>query len=276
MSAPRKWKGNVLGILCAAASLVPVVGAGADGLTLARDGKSDYVIVVPDRATPVENTAAAELRHLLEQVTGATWQVAAERTAPADAPRVVVGDGALTRKLLPDLDVRKLAPDAIVVKTVGRDLVLVGHPRRGTLYAVYTFLEDTVGVRWWTMDEATVPRRPTLVIPRLDVAYAPKVRDRATRYLQLSDGCFTSHSRVTKQEQRQMGVFSTRLRLNGHDHYSIPAEYGGPNGLVGWVHTFYQINGLLPPKKYFKEHPDWYSLVKGKRVNLHGQLCLTN
>ncbi len=62
-----------------------------------------------------------------------------------------------------------------------------------------------------------------------------------------------------------MGIFSARLRLNGHDHYSIPDEYGGPNGLIGWVHTFYQINGLLPPSKYFDKHPEWYSLINGER-----------
>ncbi|MHB8897469.1 MAG: DUF4838 domain-containing protein [Thermoguttaceae bacterium] len=73
-----------------------------------------------------------------------------------------------------------------------------------------------------------------------------------------------------------MGIFSARMRLNGHDHYTIPEEYGGPNGLVGWVHTFYQINGLLPPEKYFDQHPHWYSQVGGKRKKEHSQLCLTN
>ena len=252
------------------------VAAAADGLTLARDGESDYVIVIPGEVTLVEQTAARELSDHLAEVTGARLPVVTDVAASVDAPRVVVGHGALTEELLPDLDVRRLASDAIVIKTVGRDLVLVGHPRRGTLYAVYTFLEDTVGIRWWTMSETTIPRCPTLSIPRLDVTYAPKVSDRATRYLQLSDGCFTSHSTVTKQEQHDMGVFSARLKLNGHDHYSIPADYGGPNGLVGWVHTFYQINALLPPRKYFEDHPKWYSLVKGKRTGKRGQLCLTN
>ena len=276
MQRTQKPTGRLRSIVLAASSFSAVAAAATDGLTLARDGKSEYVIVVPDTLAPVEKTAADELRDHLASVTGATLPVVAEAAAPFGAPRVVVGHGPLTKELLPDLDVRKLAPDAIVIKTVGRDLVLVGHPRRGTLYAAYTFLEDTVGVRWWTLGEARIPRRRTLVIPQLDVTYAPRVPDRATRYLQLSDGCFTSHSTVTKQEQRDMGVFSVRLRLNGHDHYSIPTEYGGPNGLVGWVHTFYQINGLLPPRKYFEAHPKWYSLVKGKRTAQHGQLCLTN
>ncbi len=254
---------------CTAAS------AGA-GLPLAHQGQSDYVIVLPDQATPVEQTAARELREHLAGVTGAELPIVREAQAPAGRPRIVVGDGATARALLPDFDPAQLSPDAIVIKTVGRDLVLAGHPRRGTLYAVYTFLEDTVGVRWWTATETHLPKRPTLDVPPLDVAYAPKIPDRATRYLELSDGCFTNHSLVTEEEQRTMGVFATRMRLNGHDLYSIPEEYGGPNGLVGWVHTFYQINGLLPVDKYFDQHPEWYSLIDGKRRRSRSQLCLTN
>lgn len=247
-----------------------------DALTLVREGTSDYVITVPDKATPVEKTAARELQQYLAEATGATLPVVTEAEAPRDRPRVAVGDGAVTRKLLGGLSPDSLAPDAIVIRTAGRDLVLVGHPRRGTLYAVYAFLEDTVGIRWWTATETYVPKRPTLSVPPLDVVYHPKIIDRATRYLELSDGCFTDHSLVTEDEQRAMGIFSARLRLNGHDHYSIPNEYGGPNGLIGWVHTFYQINGLLPVAQYFDQHPEWYSLIRGERQKEHSQLCLTN
>ncbi|NLF73392.1 MAG: DUF4838 domain-containing protein [Candidatus Anammoximicrobium sp.] len=266
-------------VICCASLLVAVatVVASADQeLTLSRDGQSEYVIVIPTEATPVEQTAARELREHLAQVTGATLPVVSAGKSANDKPRIVLGDGPLTRELLPGFEPAKLSPDAVVIKTVGRDLILAGHPRRGTLYAVYTFLEDTVGIRWWTASETHVPKQPTLRVPPLDVAYAPKVADRATRYLETSDGCFTNHSLVTEDEQRTMGVFSARLRLNGHDHYSIPDEYGGPNGLIGWVHTFYQINGLLPVEKYFDQHPEWYSLVKGERRKQYSQLCLTN
>ncbi|MDD4869746.1 MAG: DUF4838 domain-containing protein [Kiritimatiellae bacterium] len=246
-------------------------------LTLACDGKSDYLIVIPDKATVVERTAAGELQKYLAEVTGATLPIFTEANAPHGKPGVVVGNGTITSRLLAGLRPNSLGPDAIVIRTVGRDLILTGHPRRGTLYAVYTFLEDTVGIRWWTITESHIPKCPTLRIPPLDIVYHPKVIDRATRYLQLSDGCFvTKHPLVTAEEQRAMGIFSARLRLNGHDHYSIPNEYGGPNGLIGWVHTFYQINGLLPVAEYFDKHPEWYSLIKGERRKEHSQLCLTN
>ena len=253
-----------------------VMAFSAEELTLVREGKSDYLIVLPDKATPVEQTAARELQQHLARVTGATLPVVAEADSPRDKPRVAVGNSATARRLLAGLSLDSLSPDAIVIRTVGRDLVLAGHARRGTLHAVYTFLEDTVGIRWWTATEVHIPKCPTLRIAPLDVVYRPKVPDRATRYLELSDGCFTNHSLVTAEEQRAMGIFSSRLRLNGHDHYSIPEEYGGPNGLIGWVHTFYQINGLLPVAQYFDKHPEWYSLIKGERRKERSQLCLTN
>lgn len=261
--------------LAAAGLCFATVALADEGLTLVREGKSDYRIVLPDRATAVERTAAHELQQYLAQVTGASLPIVPE-AASGDKPRLVLGDGAVARRLLAGLSPGSLAPDAIVLRTVGRDLVLSGHSRRGTLYAVYTFLEDTVGIRWWTATEAYVPKRPTLRILPLDVVYRPRVIDRATRYLELSDGCFTDHSLVTGEEQRAMGIFSARMRLNGHDHYSIPEDYGGPNGLIGWVHTFYQINGLLPVAQYFDEHPEWYSLIQGERRKERSQLCLTN
>ncbi|MBU0638451.1 MAG: DUF4838 domain-containing protein [Planctomycetes bacterium] len=266
---------RTIGVLCMGCQMAAVAGEG-ESLTLCRDGASDCVIAIPPQATAVEQTAAAELRDYLARVTGATLPLISQAQAPADTPRIVVGDGPLTRRLLPDVQLAALAPDTIIMRTVGRDLVLCGHPRRGTLLAAITFLEDVVGVRWWTMTETFVPARPTLAIPTLAVSYTPPVLDRATRYLELSDGCFTNHKTVTPEEQRAMGVFASRLRLNGHDLYTIPPERGGANGLLGWVHTFYQINGLLPPGKHFKDHPEWYSLVDGKRRDANAQLCLTN
>jgi len=37
---------------------------------------------------------------------------------------------------------------------------------------------------------------------------------------------------------------------------SIPPEWGGCIRYKGFVHTFYP---LVPPDKYFAEHPEWYS-----------------
>ncbi len=39
------------------------------------------------------------------------------------------------------------------------------------------------------------------------------------------------------------------------------------------AHTF---NALVPPAKYFAQHPEYYSLVRGRRTSDRAQLCCTN
>ncbi len=227
----------------------------AAGQTLVRDGKSDYVIVLPAKPTAVETTAARELQEHLAQVTGATLAIRPEDQVPRDSLQIVLGGSARAKDLAPELDPNALGCDGIVIRTVGKNLILAGRPPRGTLYAVYTFLEDLVGCRWWTSTESFLPRRPTLDIPAQNVVYAPPLHYREVYY---SDA-FSS-------------PFAARLKLNGH-HQAIPAEYGGHERFVGFVHTFYP---LLPPDKYFAQHPEWYSEINGKRTVERAQLCLTN
>ncbi len=230
-------------------------GVQAADLTLATDGASDYVIVIANQADPVVQTAAKELQTHLAQATGATLPIVTVTEAPVERPQIVVGPSQRSKQLLPEMVPEQLGHDAIVIKTVDNNLVLVGQPPRGTLYAVYTFLEDVVGCRWWTSTESFVPKKPTLTIAAQDVSYAPKLRSRSAYYRDALEG-----------------VFSARLKLNGNAH-RVPEEYGGHYRFCMFVHTFFP---LLPPEKYFEQHPEWYSEIDGKRMQGRTQLCLTN
>ncbi|MCC7492844.1 MAG: DUF4838 domain-containing protein [Fimbriimonadaceae bacterium] len=227
-----------------------VVNAGP----LVSNGQSDYCLVTADQPAAADATAARELQAHLQAVTGASLPIRPASQAPP-TKRIVVGDSPLARRLAPEVDPAALRHDGIVLRTVGDDLLLLGRAPRGTLYAVYTFLEDVVGCRWWTATESYTPRRPTLELPALNINYAPALRTRETFY-----------------RDAQEGVFSARNKLNGHFHRVAP-DYGGHYSILGWCHTFYQ---LLPPEQYFAAHPEWYSELNGKRVAEGGQLCLAN
>ena len=51
---------------------------------------------------------------------------------------------------------------------------------------------------------------------------------------------------------------------------------------VNWKWDFHTFRELIPPAKYFRAHPEWFALVKGKRqgiADLSGhdsQLCTSN
>jgi hypothetical protein len=225
--------------------LIVVTPADA-AITLATDGKTDYVIVVAKGAIPAEHTAARELAEHLKLVTGAEFPIRAQANG---AKHILVGGKQ------PD----DLGADGIILRTTGDTLVLAGGRPRGALYAVCTFLEDIAGVRWWTSTESHVPKKPTLTVPDLDVRYVPPLRYREAYYVDVMRG--DGHA-----------VFASRLRLNGQ-HQSIPPERGGHYSLLGWCHTF---NSLVPANAHYAKHPEWFSLVNGKRVTDSAQLCLTN
>ena len=236
---------------------------------IASSGAAAAQIVVPASATPVEQNAARELQEHLGKVTGAPFEVVTE-SSPKSGPRLLVGNTAAARSLMPDFDPKAAAYDGIVLKTFGDDLILTGHPQRGALYAVYSFLEDSVGVRWWTSEETFIPHRPTLQLPVLDIRYAPKLRFRESYYLDSFNALFKT---------RLKGNFSSRTRYMLAPMEMIPDAYGGNHRLIHFkgrnsaYHSFYE---LLPPALYFKEHPEWYSEIKGKRTHKDAQLCLTN
>jgi len=226
-------------------------------LHLARDGKTTTAIVVGKAPTPDEQTAAKELAAYLHKVTGASFRIERETTQPQDKSGIYVGRTAFANTHIPH--VTALAPDEWAMRSVGDSLVLTGGRPRGTLYAVYRFLEDEVGVHWWTPFDESVPSNPNLAIPRVNRHGKPVIRYRDIYMLYGNDG----------------GRFAARNRLNRDGDARIASEFGGSMdyGPPYHVHTFFMY---FPPKTYFATHPEWYSLIKGKRTVGRTQLCLTN
>ncbi|MDI9583265.1 MAG: DUF4838 domain-containing protein [Acidobacteriota bacterium] len=248
-------------------ALAFTVAAAGHALTLADDGQARAVIVVPDEPSPAEQTAAEELSAHLEQITGAEFTIGPAAEGQA---RVIVGPSRAAREILGEALVDGLGPEEFVVKTAGKDLLLVGGRPRGTLYAVYSFLEDDLGCRWmtWYGDES-IPRQLTLTVPDLDRRESPamQVRDIV---------CHTNQS----SDRQKMQRFLVRNRCQGPDLRftgdvtavgGTSHRYAYPEG--GWfVHTLFH---WLPPETHFEAHPEWYSLAGDKRVKSR-QLCFTN
>ncbi len=214
---------------------------------LAKDGATGWKIVLPNEPTPVEKTAARELSEHLKLVTGANFPTIAEKDVPADGKSFVwIGRTSKAPK-------KAYKFDEILIKFDAGNLILAGHEKRGCLYAVYSFLQDVVGVRWWAAEDTFVPKKPTLVIADdLNISYAPQMI-----------------SREMYHRNAQPTIFSARMKGNGN----LTPEYGGAVRIINFVHSFYKY---LPPEKYFAAHPDWYSEIDGKRKHEQAQLCLTN
>lgn len=211
----------------------------SSAIDLAQNGRTSYVIALASNAIPAEKTAAQQFQKYFQQITGTTIDIKPETAVAANAPQILVGAGDRVKALLSQQDWKSLGSDGIIIKTVGNNLILAGGRPRGTLYAVFQFLEDVAGCRWWTPTENTIPHKSTFTITPQNIVYVPPFNYREH---------FTN-------EVRYHPEFATILRENGH-YEQQTAEWGGHYTMLGFVHTF---SKLLPPEKYFKEHPEWYS-----------------
>ena len=232
------------------------------------------VIVLPGEPTPVEKTAATTLREELYRISGETLPVVSEADAPKGrkAPfRFYVGAtraASRAKGVSYGGDAGAWKEDEILIRSIRGGMVLTGHPTRGPLYAVNTLLEEGYGVRWWTSTEADYPSRPVLPVPEIDRSYAPPLRIREVSILDAYDADF----RV-----RLRGNAVSRVRSAARPPEIIPAEKGGCHQLLffeGRKSCFHSFFEILPPKRHFETHPEWYSLKEGRRVAK--QLCLTN
>ena len=236
-------------------SFLFVSNAQAAGTYLVKKGKTDFKIVLSDSPRAVEQIAAEELKTYLDKMTGINWVIASEKKVHENAPQILVGNSLRAKKFFPEIDPDRIPYDGIEIHLKNNKLLLTGHEQRGTLYAVNTFLEDILGVRWWTSSEQTIPNHRTFELKPLNISHAPKLVYREAYYKDAFNP-----------------VFATRMKCNGAGEIIAP-EYGDHHRFVYFVHSFFP---LIPPETYFEDHPEWFSEIDGVRKHDHAQLCLTN
>ena len=231
-------------------------------LTLAKNGRTDYRIVIASQPSPSVFHAAEELKRFLGEITGANFPVGFDRGAPAEKEIVVGANKHLDalNEAGAGVDVAGLGTEGVWLKTVGETLVLAGSDVRGALYAVYQLLDEHLGCRWFTAEDSYIPRRSTLTLPALDERYIPPLEFRDPYMLQYNDGAFYS-----------------RNRCNAESGNLGPAE-GGKVTYARFVHS---LDELVSPREYFDGHPEYFALRydkdgNGVRQSGYAQPCLTN
>jgi hypothetical protein len=215
-------------------------GQPSSPLTLVRDGRPVYSIALPANASPVEKGAAADLQHWVKEITGATLPIS-DTSDQADVIRITTDSS--------------FEPEEYRIAADGHSLTLTGAPGRGVMDAVYALLEEDIGCRWYTKTDTRVPHTSTLTVAAVPRTYAPQLKLRDPFFFVSFDADWSLHNRT-----------------NAPDAH-VPEEQGGRIDYGGlFVHT---QHALLPPEKYFKDHPEYYQMnPDGKRVPQ--QLCTTN
>lgn len=217
-----------------------------EGLKLTSHGKSDYKIVIPNEANNVEIKASAELQKYILKISGTKLEIVKETTTPY-AYEIIIGHCNRPETLTVAGLLDTLDEDGFLIKTIGHKLLVAGGKEKGTLYGVYHFIDKYLGCRMYSSKVQLFPETPSIRIPSIDDIQEP---DFAFRELHFPDpGCDSLYRDWHKLDLKE-----------------------GKNDFGMFVHTF---QSLVPPEKYFKTHPEYFSFLNVQRIP-DGQLCLTN
>ena len=236
------------------------------------------VYVAPD-ACAVARYAADELARFLGESMGC--EVPVTNVLLEGFSAVVVGDGAETRAA--GIDVAALPRDAGVIRTSDGRVYIAGRDdakktakevegshfagiwgnmyERGSVFAVYEFLERFAGVRFYFPGRlgTIVPGHAFLDVPRTDLVSSPDYTYRDYGAWQMGAWFDEEHRRDGRQ------IMHHRHRL--HTEF-IPCSHG--------------LNEFFYLKRFGKTHPEYFQMLPNGKRNVDpnypqpGQLCHTS
>ncbi|MCB9208903.1 MAG: DUF4838 domain-containing protein [Ignavibacteriales bacterium] len=214
-------------------------------ITLVENNKSNYKIIIPANATEIEQRSADELKKYLAEISNAEIEIVSDSEEESEF-EISIGNTNRLNDL--GVNVNNLEEDGYSIKTKNNKIFILGGNVKGTLYGVYTFLDNFLNVKMYAPGVYDVPKQSDVIIPKIDLTEIPIIK------------------------YRELHIPSARLSQEFCDWHKIhhpsvrEREYGS------FVHTFQH---LIPPEKYFDKHPEYFSEINGIRIP-DQQLCLSN
>ena len=225
---------------------------------LFKDGKSDYSIVIAPDAPESEQYAATELRDWLKEVSGAELPITG-LDGGTQGKRLVVGFNPIVEELVPGTAKPGDRDDSFTWENHGGDILFWGGSKRGTLYSVYSFLEEELGCRWYSSKVSVAPKKSSWKFSKLYNHEEPGIIIR--------DNCVL--------DVRSNPAFSARVRNN---FIKLPGK--GPGETIpGTAEGYWGVHAMgsfISPAEFYHTHPEYFSYRDGKRLDNYSQLCLSN
>lgn len=232
---------------------------------MAKNGETDYKIVVPAAASDCVLYAASELNRYFTRSTGAQMEIVVDNGAALDenAKYVSLGDTTMAGGLT--VTKAEVNLDGYKIARRGNTILIKAYEDRGVMYGVYEFLHRGFGYECYAVDEIALDVKPTAYLPDLDFTDAPSFEGR------FLDGPLDYNQELqAKLRMKDMGLSS---RYGG----SATDEWMGMH-----CESFLHIVDYADYEAYYAEHhPDvakedyryeWFSNASGSRL----QWCLTN
>ncbi len=246
-----------IGLLCASV-MEP------DGKKEKLDDLNNYTILLPSIPTEQEQTGAVMLSDYLKRATGVKLNLV-QTPAQVKGKAISIGRTELAAKNGMEENSRE---QGYRITLQDGNLYILGG-MRGPIYGVMAFLEEDLGIRWFDrFEEPYIPELSPDTLSVVSRSYAPPFEIREPLRV-------PPPNPVKKGDYKGWLTFN---RIQALSYFSnIPeAQGGGLSNVHFFIHTYDQ---LVPAKKYYKSHPEYFPVIGGKRhkSSQHdGQLCYTS
>jgi len=232
-------------------------------LFVVESSKSKYQIVIPEEtdaghADVFVQQSAKLLQDCIEEASGISLPILRENAYNKSIPAFFLGNTHFARAN--GIHPRELTGWTYIEKAIGENIILAGNDRPdipdqkskyysrhvlGTLKAVTSFLERSVGVRF------LLPGPNGIEVPTLScIAVNSDLDLKRTPYIKLSSG---RHAEMV---------------------YDIANNYLSSNSIkMNGGHSYYTA---VPKETFGKTHPEYFALLGGKRNPASNHLCISN
>ena len=233
--------------------------------TIINDKKTKYSIVIPKDCSEVEKNATTELKEYIKKAFDTDIYIKNEIEASGKA--FFVGHTNYAYKA----GIQGKSKENWIVKMHDDNIILNGglkNTDRGIVYAVYHFLEDVVGVRWWTRFEEDVPQLSNLSLEQ-DFCIE------GTPYFTYRKILSHYNSPDFYYEARRRGNVIMPVSDLPDGIYDKSVKKLGGALHMGRPNHVHSLGYYFPANEYFEKHPDWFawSEFEQKRVT-YGHYCI--
>jgi len=260
-------------VLAGLISCRPCSFSGGPSLELARDGRTDYAVVKPEKLTKVDEYAVSTLTNYLFQITGAVFPVVSSGEVSPTNKCIFIGLGAQALKALGNDPLAKLKDQEHVTRSIGQNIYLYGKGIHGNLHSVMEFLGSSLAWRWYSVyEKPVISSMPSVTLSPFNrkKGFSYVSREVATQWN--SDFYYQNGMNMGSEKwgKDTNSRFVPYLRNDKFVHSSF--SYIPPSPDTVYSHTF----KWLERTNYFETNPNFFSMSPaGKRI-ANRQLCFGN
>jgi len=264
---------SVVRISLAALLLTPLAALHSAGIALSTAGKTEFRIVKPEAASPVDDYAVTKLSEYLKQITGAEFPIVEANKASGGSPCLYVGVSASVKDKLGTDPLKELKDQEHVSRSKGGDIFLYGKGVHGNLSAVMEFLENSLGWRWYSVFEKPVlPTAPVVSLKPFERKRGFSFPSREVGLIGDANFYYQNGMNMASERwgSRSEASFVPYLRNDKFVHSSF--AYIPPTPDTVYAKSFPWMERM----DYFATNPEFFSMhANGKRTTVL-QLCFSN